>query len=257
MKENTQSSGARAGKAEVRSEAAGSRPQGPRFAVTPPVSSEAQPRVEIVHFWTPSRPGVEPPVGGWSKRAFDIALSASALVLFAPLLLLIALIVRLDSAGPAIFKQDRGGYRGKSFKIWKFRTMTVTENRGVVQARSGDARFTRIGGFLRRTSLDELPQLINVLKGDMSIIGPRPHALEHDIKFEKIDGRYPIRFRARPGVTGLAQVNGSRGPTETEEKICTRTGFDAEYVQAWSWSREIEILGRTAAILTKSDPAAL
>jgi putative colanic acid biosynthesis UDP-glucose lipid carrier transferase len=183
--------------------------------------------------------------------------SASALVLFAPLLLLLALIVRLDSPGAAIFKQERGGFRGKTFMIWKFRTMTVTENRGVVQARSGDARFTRIGGFLRRTSLDELPQLINVLLGDMSVIGPRPHALEHDIKFEKVDGRYPIRFRARPGVTGLAQVNGSRGPTETEEKICTRTGFDAEYVQAWSWSRELEILGRTAAILTKYDPAAL
>jgi putative colanic acid biosysnthesis UDP-glucose lipid carrier transferase len=257
MRENAKSSGAHADRADVRVEPTNSRPQGPRFANTHPVSNEAQPRVEIIHFWAPSRPGDEPPVGGWSKRAFDIAVSASALLLFAPLLLLIALIVRLDSAGAAVFKQERGGYRGKTFKIWKFRTMTVTENRGVVQARSGDARFTRIGGFLRRTSLDELPQLINVLMGDMSIIGPRPHALEHDIKFEKVDGRYPIRFRARPGVTGLAQVNGSRGPTETEEKICTRTGFDAEYVQAWSWSRELEILGRTAAILTKYDPAAL
>jgi putative colanic acid biosynthesis UDP-glucose lipid carrier transferase len=221
------------------------------------VSNEAQPQVEVIHFWAPSRPGDEPPVGGWSKRAFDIVASASALVLFAPLLLLIALIVRLDSSGPAIFRQERGGFRGTTFKIWKFRTMTVAENRGVVQARSGDARFTRIGAFLRRSSLDELPQLINVLLGDMSIIGPRPHALEHDIKFEKVDQRYPIRFRARPGVTGLAQVNGSRGPTETDEKICTRTGFDAEYVQAWSWGRELEIIGRTAAILTKYDPAAL
>lgn len=118
-----------------------------------------------------------------------------------------------------------------AFKIWKFRTMTVTENRGIVQARLNDSRLTRIGGFLRRTSLDELPQLVNVFLGHMSIIGPRPHALEHDTKFAAVDNRYPMRFHARPGVTGLAQVNGSRGPTETDEKICTRTGFDVEYVK--------------------------
>jgi putative colanic acid biosynthesis UDP-glucose lipid carrier transferase len=214
-------------------------------------------RVEILHYPAPTRPGRKPPIGGWSKRAFDIVASVSALVLFAPFLLLIALIVRLESRGPSIFKQDRGGFHGKSFRIWKFRTMTVMENRGVVQARQGDVRFTRIGGFLRRTSLDELPQLVNVLIGDMSIIGPRPHALEHDIKFERVDARYPMRFAARPGVTGLAQVSGCRGPTETEEKIVNRAGFDAEYVQAWSWGRELEILGRTVAVLIKCDPGAL
>jgi putative colanic acid biosynthesis UDP-glucose lipid carrier transferase len=135
--------------------------------------------------------------------------------------------------------------------------MTVMENRGVVQARAGDVRFTRIGAFLRRSSLDELPQLVNVLIGDMSIIGPRPHAVEHDTKFEKIDPRYPMRFAARPGVTGLAQVNGSRGPTDTEEKVTTRSGYDVEYVQAWSWGRELGILGRTIAVLMKADPGAL
>jgi putative colanic acid biosynthesis UDP-glucose lipid carrier transferase len=110
---------------------------------------------------------------------------------------------------------------------------------------------------LRRSSLDELPQLVNVLIGDMSIIGPRPHALEHDVKFERVDPRYPTRFAARPGVTGLAQVSGSRGPTETEAKITLRTGFDVEYVQAWSWGRELEILGRTVTTLLKADPGAL
>jgi putative colanic acid biosynthesis UDP-glucose lipid carrier transferase len=199
------------------------------------------------------RPSDEPPVGGLSKRVFDVVVSASALLVFLPFLLLIALIVKLESNGPAIFKQERGGYRGKTFRIWKFRTMTVMENRGVLQARSGDVRFTRLGGFLRRSSIDELPQLVNVLLGDMSIIGPRPHALEHDVLFEKVDGRYPIRFNARPGVTGLAQVNGSRGPTETEEKIQTRTGFDIEYVQAWSWRRDIEIFLRTIKVLFKAD----
>lgn len=214
-------------------------------------------RVEILHLPAPTRAGGKPPVGGLSKRVFDIAVSASALVLFAPLLLLIGLIVRLESPGPAIFKQDRGGFRGKTFRIWKFRSMTVMENRGVVQARNGDVRLTRIGGFLRRSSLDELPQLINVLIGDMSIIGPRPHAVEHDTRFEKVDPRYPMRFAARPGVTGLAQVSGSRGPTETDEKITTRSGFDVEYVQAWSWRRELEILGRTVTVLVRTDPGAL
>jgi len=212
-------------------------------------------RVEIIQFWAPTRPGVEPPVGGWSKRAFDAAVAASALVLLSPFLLLIALIVKLESKGPAIFKQERGGFRGKTFRIWKFRTMTVMENRGVLQARAKDVRFTRIGGFLRRSSLDELPQLVNVLIGDMSVIGPRPHALEHDVTFEKVDGRYPMRFSARPGVTGMAQVNGSRGPTETEEKILVRTGFDVEYVQAWSWGRDIEILFKTVTVLLRGDGA--
>lgn len=230
---------------------------GARFATPRSAASNMNSRVEIIRLWAPARPGAEPPVGGWSKRAFDIAVASSCLVFFLPFLLLIALIVRLESPGPAIFRQLRGGFGGRPFRIWKFRTMTVMENHSVVQARPGDARFTRIGRFLRRSSLDELPQLVNVLIGDMSIIGPRPHAIEHDAKFGTVDSRYPMRFAARPGVTGLAQVNGSRGPTETEEKITTRTGFDVEYVQAWSWGRELAILGRTVAVLLKADPGAL
>lgn len=212
----------------------------------------------VVTYRNPGRAhGVDTPVGGWSKRAFDICLSAAALALLAPLLLLIAIMVRLDSPGPAIFRQERGGFRGKSFKIWKFRSMIVMENRGVVQARHHDARFTRLGAFLRRSSLDELPQLFNVLIGDMSIIGPRPHALEHDAMFWKVDPRYGLRFHARPGVTGRAQVNGCRGPTETDEKIRKRTSHDVEYVQSWSWTRDLAILARTATMLLKSDAGAL
>jgi lipopolysaccharide/colanic/teichoic acid biosynthesis glycosyltransferase len=202
--------------------------------------------------------GAEPPIGGWSKRLFDICFAAAAIVALAPLLALVALLVRLDSPGQAIFRQERGGFNGRTFRIWKFRTMSVMENRGVVQARRGDARITSLGAFLRRSSWDELPQLFNVLMGDMSIIGPRPHALEHDIQFERVDPRYPQRQRARPGLTGLAQVNGCRGPTETEDKIRARTSYDVEYVRNWSWAREFKILADTVIVLFwKNDPGAL
>ncbi len=254
MRDHAKPDGARPRSADARVHSAPQRANtGARFATSRRAANDMNGQVEIIHFWAPVRPGDEPPVGGLSKRAFDVFVSASALVVFLPLLLLIALIVKLESRGPAIFKQERGGFRGKTFRIWKFRTMTVMENRGVMQARTRDVRFTRLGGFLRRSSLDELPQLVNVLLGDMSIIGPRPHALEHDVLFEKVDARYPIRFNARPGVTGLAQVNGSRGPTETEEKIQLRTGYDIEYVQAWSWRRDIEIFLRTIKVLLKAD----
>lgn len=210
--------------------------------------------------WRPAPPESrgEPPTGGWGKRVFDIVIASSALIMLAPLLLLVALAIKLESKGPAIFRQERGGFGGKTFMIWKFRTMTVTENRGVVQARKGDARVTRFGGFLRRSSWDELPQLVNVLKGDMSIIGPRPHAVEHDAMFAQVDGRYPVRFRARPGVTGLAQVSGCRGPTETDDKIRARTAYDAQYVWTWSWWGDVKILFKTVAVLIwKPDPGAL
>lgn len=229
----------------------------PRFVATQAAADDMSGRVEIVRSWSPAQVGASEAIGGTIKRAFDVIVATSALIVLAPLLALIAIAIRLDSPGQAIFRQDRGGFGGKSFRIWKFRTMTVTENRGVVQARRDDARLTRLGGFLRRSSLDELPQLFNVLMGDMSIIGPRPHALEHDIKFEKIDPRYPYRFRARPGVTGLAQVSGYRGPTETDEKIRARTGFDVEYVQTWTWQRDLVIFLRTIGLIWKDDPGAL
>ena len=225
----------------------------------PPMIAEPPARVEVVR--QPLHASIQQspsPVGGWSKRAFDICASSAALVVLAPLLVAIAIAVKLDSPGDAIFRQERGGLAGKTFRIWKFRTMSVTENRGVVQARHHDARITRLGSFLRRSSWDELPQLINVLLGDMSIIGPRPHALEHDIHFYKVDDTYAERFVARPGVTGLAQVNGCRGPTETAEKIKARTKYDVEYVRNWTWWREVEIVAATVALLFwKKDPGAL
>ena len=235
----------------------------PRLAaITPaalPAIAEKQKPVEVVRH--PLEAGAAQrlaPVGGVSKRMFDILASSSALVLLAPLLVATAIAVKIDSPGDAIFRQERGGLGGRTFRIWKFRTMSVMENRGVVQARHHDARITRLGAFLRRSSWDELPQLVNVLMGDMSIIGPRPHALEHDIYFHKVDATYAERFVARPGVTGLAQVNGCRGPTETEEKVKARTRYDVEYVRSWSWLREFEIIAATVALLFwKKDPGAL
>jgi putative colanic acid biosynthesis UDP-glucose lipid carrier transferase len=256
MQENFRASEESASKANARSQT-----QRTRARVAPisqlHVANSSAPPVEIVRE-LPLRASAPSPVGGWSKRAFDICASASALIVLAPLLAAIAIAVRIDSPGQSIFRQERGGLGGRTFRIWKFRTMSVTENRGVVQARHHDARITRLGSFLRRSSWDELPQLINVLLGDMSIIGPRPHALEHDIHFHKVDASYPERFTARPGVTGLAQVNGCRGPTETDEKIKARTRYDVEYVRNWSWAREIEIVAATVAVLFwKKDPGAL
>jgi putative colanic acid biosynthesis UDP-glucose lipid carrier transferase len=225
----------------------------------PPAIAEKQKPVEVVrHALEAGAAPRSAPVGGVSKRAFDILASSAALVVLAPLLVATAIAVKMDSPGDAIFRQERGGYGGRTFRIWKFRTMSVMENRGVVQARHHDARITRLGAFLRRSSWDELPQLVNVLFGDMSIIGPRPHALEHDIYFHKVDANYAERFVARPGVTGLAQVNGCRGPTETEEKVKARTRYDIEYVRNWTWWREIEIVFATVAVLFwKKDPGAL
>jgi putative colanic acid biosysnthesis UDP-glucose lipid carrier transferase len=262
MRNTSRASEDSAGQTTPRIPASRPRSRAATVGIVPTVHEVTAPAVDVIHepvasHWTVTR-GKEPPAGGWSKRAFDIVVAIVALIALAPLLALIALAVRLESPGQAIFRQDRGGYGGRPFRIWKFRTMLVTENRGVVQARKYDARLTRLGGFLRQSSWDELPQLFNVLMGDMSIIGPRPHALEHDAKFENVDARYAVRRRARPGVTGLAQVSGCRGPTETDEKIRARTGFDAEYVRTWSWWNDIKIMGRTFVVLVwKRDPGAL
>jgi putative colanic acid biosynthesis UDP-glucose lipid carrier transferase len=208
--------------------------------------------------WTPQRSrDLARPIGGALKRLFDICAAAAGLVVFLPLLLLIALAVRLDSPGAAIFKQERGGFGARKFRIWKFRTMTVTEDGcSVVQARNHDARVTGLGRFLRKSSLDEFPQLVNVLIGDMSLVGPRPHALVHDAMFEEVDPRYPLRTRARPGITGLAQVSGHRGPTETPEKIRARTEWDLRYVHNWSFVLDVGILLRTVLLVIRRDPHA-
>ncbi len=190
-------------------------------------------------------------VGGPGKRLFDILAAGSALAALSPALLLVWAAVRIESPGPGLFRQRRGGFQGRPFYILKFRTMRTCEGRSISQAKKGDDRTTRLGAFLRRYSVDELPQLINVLLGDMSIIGPRPHALAHDRQFSTVDRRYMGRHHARPGITGLAQVNGSRGPTDTNEKIIQRMLFDLEYVTKWSWRMDIEILLKTVRVVLK------
>jgi putative colanic acid biosynthesis UDP-glucose lipid carrier transferase len=180
------------------------------------------------------------------KRAFDLAISTLALVLCIPLFTLIALAIRLDSPGPILFRQTRGGFNGRPFRIYKFRTMTVLEDGArVVQAKCTDPRVTRVGRWLRRTSLDELPQLFNVIKGEMSLVGPRPHALAHDRKFNKLISNYGLRTHAMPGITGLAQVHGLRGETSTVDLIRRRVDFDIHYISNRTLLLDIQILFRT------------
>jgi len=188
-------------------------------------------------------------VGGVSKRAFDVVVAAGVLAIISPALLGIWALVRIDSPGPGLFRQRRGGFQGRPFYIYKFRTMRMTEGRAIIQAKQGDDRATKLGRLLRRFSIDELPQLINVLLGDMAIVGPRPHALAHDREFSTVDRRYAGRHRARPGITGLAQVSGSRGPTDTREKILDRMNFDLTYVTNWSWATDVKIILRTAMVV--------
>ena len=194
-------------------------------------------------------------VGGPAKRLFDILAAGAALTVLSPVLLGIWAAVRLDSPGPGLFRQRRGGFQGRPFYILKFRTMRTCEGRSITQAKAGDDRTTPLGRFLRQKSIDELPQLINVLLGDMSLIGPRPHALAHDRKFTTVDRRYMGRHHARPGITGLAQVSGSRGPTDTNEKIIQRMLFDLDYVTKWSWRMDIEILLKTVRVVLRDRDA--
>jgi putative colanic acid biosynthesis UDP-glucose lipid carrier transferase len=190
------------------------------------------------------------------KRAVDILGAALALLLFLPLLCCIALAVRLESPGPVIFKQRRTGHHGRIFTIYKFRTMTVTEDSGNVrQATRNDARVTAIGSLLRKLSLDELPQCLNILKGDMSIVGPRPHALAHDDYYGERIPTYADRFRARPGLTGLAQVNGLRGEIQDLRAMRDRIAADNLYIESWSLGLDIAILAKTALIIFR-DPQA-
>jgi putative colanic acid biosynthesis UDP-glucose lipid carrier transferase len=192
----------------------------------------------------------------WGKRTIDILGAFLALLVFLPLLCCIALAIRLESGGPAIFKQRRTGHQGRIFTIYKFRTMTVAEDGGnVQQATRGDARVTAIGSILRKLSLDELPQFLNVLTGDMSIVGPRPHALAHDDYYGEKIPTYGDRFRAKPGLTGLAQVNGLRG--EIQDLRCMRDRIDADnlYIDSWSLGLDVAILAKTMLVIFR-DPQA-
>lgn len=190
-------------------------------------------------------PCTKVPIGGSVKRCIDFSIALIAILAISPLLTTIWCVVRLNSSGPGLFKQQRGGLGGKPFNIYKFRTM-VGHSGEFQQAVKGDKRITRIGKYLRISSLDELPQLFNVLKGDMSLIGPRPHVLSHDEEFIAFDPRYSNRFRARPGITGLAQVSGARGPTDTNEKKRKRIDLDNEYIEKWSLINDMKIIIKTA-----------
>jgi putative colanic acid biosysnthesis UDP-glucose lipid carrier transferase len=184
------------------------------------------------------------------KRCLDIGLASFALLLLAPLILTAALLVKLDTPGPIIFRQSRRGFNGKPFEIWKFRSMTVAENGSTVtQATRQDKRVTRIGRFLRKTSIDELPQLWNVLRGEMSLVGPRPHALAHDSYYDQLISKYVYRHHMKPGLTGWAQVNGFRGETPTIDLMEKRVEYDVWYVSNWSIWLDVRIMFRTAAAL--------
>ena len=185
-------------------------------------------------------------MGGFNKRVEDFAVAVIGLALAAPVMTLIALAIKLDSKGPVIFRQRRHGYNHCIIEVLKFRTMTVLEDgSSVSQAQKGDKRVTRVGRFLRRTSLDELPQLLNVLRGDMSIVGPRPHALAHNSYYEDLVKNYANRHRVKPGMTGWAQIHGYRGEIIHPQKMAERVRYDLEYIENWSLWLDFKIIMMT------------
>ncbi|MDA9404505.1 undecaprenyl-phosphate glucose phosphotransferase [Bradyrhizobium sp. CCBAU 45389] len=189
------------------------------------------------------------------KRGLDIGLASLGLLLLPPLLILTAVLIKLDSPGRVIFQQTRRGFNGKPFNIWKFRSMTVSEDGPEIrQASKQDARVTKVGRVLRRTSIDELPQLWNVLRGDMSLVGPRPHALAHDNFYDQTISNYAYRRYVKPGLTGWAQVNGFRGETPTIELMKKRVEYDVWYVTNWSIWLDLRIIALT--VITLSSEAA-
>lgn len=185
------------------------------------------------------------PIDGFArvlKRVEDLVLGSIITLLILPLCLLIALVVRFTSPGPILFKQYRTGINGKTFKVYKFRSMLVHSEVGVTQASRNDARITKVGAFLRRTSLDELPQFFNVLQGRMSVVGPRPHALAHNEHYKDLVESYMQRHKVKPGITGWAQVSGLRGETDTLEKMQKRVEYDLWYIDNWSFWLDVKIV---------------
>jgi putative colanic acid biosynthesis UDP-glucose lipid carrier transferase len=184
------------------------------------------------------------------KRISDIVLATLILILISPILLVIAIGVKLSSPGPVIFRQRRNGLQGEEIIVYKFRSMRAMDNGPVVrQATKDDPRITRFGAFIRRTSLDELPQFINVLQGRMSIVGPRPHAVAHNEQYRQMIKAYMVRHKVKPGITGWAQVNGHRGETDTIEKMQARVEYDLEYLRNWSLGLDLQIILRTARLM--------
>lgn len=201
----------------------------------------------------------ESPFTGWNsaiKRMSDVVLGSLIQLCLLPLMLVIALAVKLTSPGPVIFRQRRYGLYGEEIIVYKFRSMTVAEDGAkVVQAKKNDQRVTKIGSFLRRSSLDELPQFINVLQGRMSIVGPRPHAVAHNEQYRKLIKGYMLRHKVKPGITGWAQVNGMRGETETLDKMEARVSFDLDYLRNWSLWLDLWIVVRTVQVVLKRENA--
>src|SRR4051812_3777837 len=185
-------------------------------------------------------------VNGLVKKASDFILATIILTLIAPVLLAIAIGVKMSSPGPVLFKQRRYGLDGRKIVVYKFRSMTVAEDGDVVkQATRNDSRITKFGAFLRKSSLDELPQFINVLQGRMSVVGPRPHAVAHNEMYRKLTRGYMIRHKVKPGITGLAQVRGWRGETESVDKMKGRIECDLEYLRNWSVLLDLQIILKT------------
>ena len=180
------------------------------------------------------------------KRAIDLLIASAALIMLAPMMIMVGVLIKMEGGGPVFFRQTRIGFNGRPFKMCKFRTMSVLEDGPVIQqATKNDPRVTRFGGLLRRTSIDELPQFFNVLLGDMSVIGPRPHASAHNSEYENIIAKYAHRYHVKPGLTGWAQVNGWRGETQTVDLMEKRVEFDLWYIENWSLWLDIRILLRT------------
>lgn len=191
------------------------------------------------------------------KRAFDLAVSSVFLCMYPLVYVPVAIAVKLSSPGPVYFKQERTGYHGRTFKCLKFRTMRSSSDADSRQATAGDSRVTRVGAFLRRTSIDELPQFINVWLGDMSIVGPRPHMLKHTADYSKLIDRYMARHAVKPGITGWAQVTGFRGPTDELWKMERRVEADVWYIEHWTLLLDIKIMFRTVINAVKGDANAL
>jgi putative colanic acid biosynthesis UDP-glucose lipid carrier transferase len=195
-------------------------------------------------------------VDGLVKRVADLAIATAGLLAVSIPMLLIAIAVKLSSPGPIFFRQKRYGLNGQEILVWKFRSMRTCDNGPVVkQATKGDARITRVGAILRKTSLDELPQLFNVMEGNMSLVGPRPHATAHNEAYRSLIPGYMLRHKVKPGITGLAQVNGCRGETETVDKMKRRVEWDHNYIRNWSVWLDLKILLKTVSVVWKQEEA--
>jgi putative colanic acid biosynthesis UDP-glucose lipid carrier transferase len=195
-------------------------------------------------------------IDGVLKRGFDLLIGTAALAILAIPMLVCAIAIKLTSPGPVFFRQKRYGLSGEEIRVWKFRSMRVCEDGAQVkQAGRDDDRVTPMGRILRKTSLDELPQLFNVLDGSMSLVGPRPHATAHNEQYRPLIDGYMLRHKVKPGITGLAQVSGARGETETLEKMERRVEFDHRYIREWSLWMDVKILLKTALVVLRQENA--